>query len=132
LLTSRPGDIAITHRLPEGFRRGDVISLELVARGAGRAAGAGGAASDDVASVAVRYRRLDQSHAYRQAEMNADRRDGRWAVQIPAGYADSAYPMQYFFVVRGRNGNAWLYPGLGEDLCGQPYFVIRSASSRTN
>jgi len=77
--------------------------------------------------VSLRYRRLDQSDAYRQAEMHAGAGQGRWAGEVPAGYADSPYPVQYFFVLRGRNGIAGLYPGLGEDLCGQPYFVVRSA-----
>ena len=45
LLTSRPGGVELTHRPPDGFRRGDAIPLELVA---------GGTAPDEVAGVAVR------------------------------------------------------------------------------
>jgi hypothetical protein len=122
LVTSRPGGVEITHRPPDGFRRGEAIRLELVA---------GRTAPDEVAGVAVRYRRLDQSDAYRRVEMDADVRASRWAAEIPAAYVDSAYPVQYLFVLRSRSGNAWLYPGLGEDLCGQPYFVIRSARGTT-
>ena len=118
MLTSHADAGAVTHQPPDGFRRGEAIPVELLARGA---------AHDEVSSVSLRYRRLDQSDAYRQAEMHSRAGQGRWAGEIPAGYADSRYPVQYFFALRGRSGNAGMYPGLGEDLCGQPYFVVRSA-----
>jgi hypothetical protein len=118
MLTSHPDASAVTHQPPDGFRRGEAIPVELVARGAAR---------DEVSRVSLRYRRLDQSDAYRQAEMHTRAEQGRWTSEVPAGYADSPYPVQYFFVLRGRGGNAGMYPGLGEDLCGQPYFVVRSA-----
>ena len=47
---------------------------------------------------------------------------------IPAAYADSDYPLQYYFELReGDKGQAWLYPGFNATLTNQPYFVIRQA-----
>jgi hypothetical protein len=56
-------------------------------------------------------------------EMAAEGR--RYRAEIPAGYADSPYPLQYYFELRRSPTEAWLYPGFGDDLAGQPYFVLR-------
>jgi hypothetical protein len=114
LITHGPGGVAVTHRPPAAFRRGEPIPIEL---------GVEGAAAGEIAGVSLRYRRLDQSETYRQVEMHPEAR--RWVAAVPAGYADSPYPVQYRFVLCGRGGSVWLHPGLGPDLDGQPYFVVR-------
>jgi hypothetical protein len=45
---------------------------------------------------------------------------------IPAIYADSPFPLQYFFAVT-QDGSADMLPGLAPDLCNQPYYVLRQA-----
>jgi len=117
LLTSRADSVAVTHDPPASFRRGEAIPLVLLGAGAAR---------DEIAGAAVRFRRLDQSEAWRRVEMEPDGAE-RWVAQVPAGYADSPFPVQYFFVLSGRVRTAWQHPGLGDDLCGQPYLVVRSA-----
>jgi hypothetical protein len=48
-----------------------------------------------------------------------------FTVRVPAGDLDGTYALAYAFVVRETSGVAWRYPGLGADLCRQPYFVVR-------
>jgi hypothetical protein len=45
---------------------------------------------------------------------------------IPAAYTDSPFPLQYFFALM-QDGRADMAPGLGADLCNQPYYVLRQA-----
>ena len=45
---------------------------------------------------------------------------GGFRAQIPAEYTRSPFPMQYYFVLEGTG----MYPGLGPNLSGQPYFVV--------
>ncbi len=54
--------------------------------------------------------------------------DGRiWRAAIPSEYTQSPYPLQYYFEMRVAPESAVLYPGLGKELTGQPYFVVRKA-----
>jgi hypothetical protein len=53
-------------------------------------------------------------------------RDGQvWRAAITAEYTQSPYPLQYYFELRESPESAVLYPGLGEQRTGQPYFVAR-------
>ena len=114
LMSHKLAGFAVMHRPLESFRRGEPIPVALAVEGV---------AAHEVAGVSLRYRRLDQSKTYRQVEMDAE--GGRWVAAVPAGDADSPYPVQYRFVLRGRDASAWLHPGLGPDLDGQPYFIVR-------
>jgi hypothetical protein len=78
-----------------------------------------------VSSVQLRYRRVNQAEAYRQKAMAAA--NGRYEATIEGDYADSPFPLEYYFELRDEGGKAWLYPGFGRDFVGQPYFVIRQA-----
>jgi hypothetical protein len=98
-------------KAPPTFRRGAPIPIE-----ARRSAGDSG-----VASVVLRYRRVDQAETYREAEMRLS--GDTFAAEIPADYTDSPFGVLYLFEVRGGKGSTGLYPGFGPDLCGQPYFV---------
>jgi hypothetical protein len=44
---------------------------------------------------------------------------------IPADCTQSPYPVQYYFEVKDAPESAGLFPGLGEHLTRQPYFVVR-------
>jgi len=37
-----------------------------------------------------------------------------------------AFPLEYYYEFSGESGRPALYPGLGQNLCDQPYFVLRS------
>ncbi len=76
-------------------------------------------------SARLYYRRVTQAERYESTEMQL--RDGRHRATIPANYTDSHYPLEYYFELKQGPESAWLYPGFGEDLTNQPYFVVRRA-----
>jgi hypothetical protein len=100
------------HTPPAMFHAGQAVALALVP-------------DRKIASARLYYRHVDQAERYGHADMTAQ--DGAWRAEIPAAYTQSAYPLQYSFELRGDAKNAWLYPGLGPDLIGQPYFVLQKA-----
>ena len=118
--TSQPGFRAASrqsrprcqHLPPTTFRRGESIPLVIAVEAGYR-----------LSSAVLHYRHVDQSAAYRVLDMSADGR--RYRAEIPAGYADTDYPLLYYFELHGPQGAAWLHPGLNPDLANQPYFVVR-------
>ena len=123
-LDDAPPRATCSHVPPASFQRGQPVTVELAVRADGEGAGP--------ISVRLRYRRVSQAESYRVVEMEraAGVQDGvehYWAT-IPGDYADSPYPLQYFFELREGRGarvRAWLHPGLAADLANQPYFVVR-------
>jgi hypothetical protein len=100
------------------------VPIQLAVRDAGGARGPVG--------VRLRYRHVNQAETYRVADMEAagQGRDAAvYQATIPGEYTDSAYPLEYFFELRGGTGTAWLYPGFNAELSNQPYFLLRQASS---
>jgi hypothetical protein len=77
------------------------------------------------ASVLLNFRRVNQAEAWRSEPMEPE--NGTWRASIPSDYADTGFPLQYYFSYNDPAGRASLYPGLGGDLTGQPYFVLRQA-----
>ena len=102
------------HLPPATFGPGKPIPLEIAAE-----------AGYKLASATLHYRHVDQSDEYRVAEMSGD--GGRYRAVIPGEYTGSAYPVLYYFVLRDYKGDAWIYPGLNNDLANQPYFIVRRA-----
>jgi hypothetical protein len=78
------------------------------------------------ATVRLLYRHVDQAERFEAVEMQGHERTYRAA--IPAAYADSDYPLQYYFEIKEGSGKKSLYPGLGAELTQQPYFVLRRRS----
>lgn len=78
-----------------------------------------------ITGVLLHYRHVDQAENYRTAPMQM--REGEFATTIPAPYTQSKFPLEYFFEVRGGEGEVGLYPGFAPELTNQPYFVVRSA-----
>jgi len=74
-------------------------------------------------SVRLFYRHVNQSERYEITEMLLV--GNHFKAAIPAVYTNSQYPLQYYFELR-HGSQAWLFPGLGRPLRGQPYFVISS------
>ena len=79
---------------------------------------------DAFASVTLHYRRVNQAEPWRAEPMKKE--SGRHAAVIPADYADSAFPLQYYFELRGGSSlDACLYPGFDAAWSSQPYVVVR-------
>ena len=72
------------------------------------------------------YRHVNQAEKYESTDMQ--REGERFGAVIPASYTKSKYPLQYYFELRPTADNAWLFPGLGNNLRTQPYFVVRPLS----
>jgi hypothetical protein len=102
--------IEAVHTPPGAFRRGQSVVLSLDARSA------------QAARLHVRH--VNQSEAWQEIAM--DGKEGRFTATIPAAYTDSPFPLQYFFALM-QDGRADMAPGLGADLCNQPYYVLRQA-----
>jgi hypothetical protein len=73
------------------------------------------------------YRHVNQAERYQSTEMR--RENNRFRATIPASYMDSKYPLQYYFELRRAADNAWFFPGLGDNLQTQPYFVVSSGAN---
>jgi hypothetical protein len=101
-----------THARPLGFRPNVELPIEVKVIDA-----------PAVTSVACYYRHLTQAERFEHVEMTAS--GSIYRATIPAAYTDSPYPLQYYFVVKGRPTAAALFPGLGAELRDQPYFVLR-------
>jgi hypothetical protein len=71
------------------------------------------------------YRHVNQSERYQTAPMEAQ--GSTYRAVIPAGYTDSPYPLQYYFVLKPENAQASLYPGFAANLSNEPYFVIQKS-----
>jgi len=82
------------------------------------------AAAKDYTAVRLHYRRVNQAERWQSTAMESTGR--RWRNSVPAEYTQSPYPLQYYFELHESPASATLYPGLGEQLTGQPYFVVRS------
>lgn len=105
----------VIHTPPMAFRRGEPIPIAMQIDGAGPA---------DGTVVRLRYRPVDQSRTYAELEMHGDA--NRFVASIPGADSDTPFAMQYFFAIHDSGGDAWLHPGLGPELAGRPYHVIRS------
>jgi hypothetical protein len=107
--------VDVRHTPKRTFTRGQPLEIAItVSRGA-------------MHPLAIRlyYRHVNQSERYQSAEMRAN--ENRFSATIAADYTNSKYPLQYYFEMRRAADNAWLFPGLGSKLQGQPYFVVRSS-----
>ncbi len=111
----RRSSAACTHQPPGGFRPKEPVAIEIAVE-KGR----------KLAAVRLYYRHVNQAERFESAAMEA--RDNVYRANIPAGYTDSPYPLQYYFEFREGPEKAWLYPGFAANLANQPYFVLRAAT----
>jgi hypothetical protein len=77
------------------------------------------------AAAELRYRHIHQAEAWQSLPMTVS--SERVNAEIPGAYTDTAFPIQYYFMVRHPNRSTTLVPGLGESLTTQPYFLVRTA-----
>jgi hypothetical protein len=111
--------LEVQHRPPRGFTPGQPVEIHVAV------------AASATRPVAVRlyYRHVNQAERYQSAEMQAN--ESRFRATIPADYTNSKYPLQYYFELRRSADNAWLFPGLGDNLKTQPYFLVRAFANRS-
>jgi hypothetical protein len=102
--------VACRHTPPARFRPGNPMALEF-------------AVDKASASVRLHYRRVNQAERWQATPMQFT--DRLWRAAIPAAYTESPYALQYYLEVMEAPGSVALYPGFGEHLTGQPYFVVR-------
>lgn len=102
------------HAPPAGFRPGQPLPLEL------------SLANAEGVWVHLYYRHVNQAERWVVAPMETQ--DGRFRAAIPAAYAESPYPLQYYFELGEGPEKIWLYPGFASDVANQPYFVVRAAA----
>ena len=111
---SQRNSVACHHTPPAHFVPGELLPLVLSI-----------APTAPPVSVRLYYRHVNQSERYQIAEAAAQGRE--YHAEIPASYAKSIYPLQYYFELKQGPETAWLYPGFAPDLANQPYFVVRCA-----
>ncbi len=100
----------VGHKPPSTFRPGQPLMIDF-------------AAHQEYTSVQLRYRRVNQAERWQSMAMESD--GHVWKGGIPAEYTQSPFPLQYYFELKQSPTRAALYPGFGEQLTGQPYFVVR-------
>jgi hypothetical protein len=118
-LDEAPPSLDYAHVPPGYFEPGRPVAIELGVRST---------AEDLPISVRLHYRHVNQAESYRVVAMPGGH--GAYSATIPGDYTDSAYPLQYFFEMRSGSTQAWLYPGLSQDLANQPYLIIRRHAER--
>jgi hypothetical protein len=95
---------------PASFEPGAPLTLTLAV------------ADQDIQTARLHYRHVNQAEAWQVAD--ADASNGVFGASIPSGYTSSAFPLQYYFELRGAQRSD-LFPGLAPDLANQPYVIIR-------
>jgi hypothetical protein len=104
--------LAVTHAAPASFTPGTALDLLAAVR-------------QDLTKATLWYRHVNAAERWTALAMESTA-DG-WRAAIPAAYADSPYPLQYYFEFRAAPDKAWIWPGFDEKLLNQPYVVVRSA-----
>jgi len=108
-------DVVLEHARPEAFQPGQPVIIEATVPPAG------------LGEVKLWYRRVNQAEAWRAEPMHPNGR--AWRAVIPAGYTDSPYPLQYYFELRHKDGNAALWPAFNATRTNFPYLIIRTRRS---
>ena len=106
----------VKHQPPDAMHRGRPLQVEATLAAAGQAQGV---------TARLHYRRMNQAEAWQVADMQGQ--GNRFTAAIPAEYADSPFPLQYYFGLRDASGRVQLIPGFESDLSGEPYYVVRQA-----
>ena len=107
----------VSHTPPASFIRGQPVNLALTPA-TGQAA---------PSQVLLYYRHTNPAEPWRSAPVQLAA-DGFHA-SIPADYANSPYPLTYYFEITPPSTRPVLYPGFAADLANQPYFLVRSSAS---
>jgi hypothetical protein len=109
---NRPS-VHCVHAPPSTFHPGEPLSLSLSAAG-------------HAGAVHLYYRHVNQGERWVSMEMQ--RSNNVYGAAIPGDYTNSAYPLQYYFVLRRGSEAAWFFPAFNATLSNQPYYAIAERS----
>ena len=98
------------HTPPATFHPGEPLTLSMHA---------GSAASGP---FYLHYRHVNQGERWLQMEMKPGR--GGQVATVPGEYTQSEYPLEYYFELRGKSGEALMYPAFNSTLSNQPYYAV--------
>jgi hypothetical protein len=76
-------------------------------------------------SAQLWYRHFNQAEKFQKMEMLPLPESDRHHARIPASYADTLFPLQYYFEIRQGPEQVSLYPGFDANHANQPYFLVR-------
>ena len=77
---------------------------------------------DEVVSIHIHYRHVDQAERWKRVEMQGD--GGSFTAAIPADYTNSEFSLEYYFDLAGKSGATRLEPAFNETLSNQPYYTV--------
>jgi hypothetical protein len=109
--TDQPS-LRVEDDLPDRFEPGRALAIRALPERSG------------YRSARLFYRRVNQAETWGSVEM--ERAGEAFSAAIPAEIAGIQFPLQYYIVFSNEHGQAFA-PGLGNDLCGQPYFLAMPA-----
>ncbi len=110
--TGRPGRPALecSHKPPLSFDAGAPLALSVTAL-----------VPDEVVSIRIHYRHVDQAERWKRVEMQGDA--GVFTAAIPADYTTTEFPLEYYFDLAGKSGATRLEPAFNDSLSNQPYYT---------
>jgi hypothetical protein len=100
------------HTPPPGLASDADVALELRM-----------AAGHSASEVLCHYRHVNQAERFEIVAM--ERQGSVFRANIPAAYASSPYPLQYYFTLAMEPTGSAMFPGLGSQRMSLPYFVLR-------
>jgi hypothetical protein len=103
--------VACDHTPPASFEAGAPLRLLITVL-----------VPDEVSSIRLHYRHVDQAERWKRVEMQGD--GGRFTAAIPADYTQSDFPLQYYFDLVGKSGAARLEPAFNATFSNQPYYTV--------
>ncbi len=109
----RPGRplVECNHLPPTSFEPGAPLALSATVL-----------VPDEVISIRLHYRHVDQAERWRRVEMQGD--GGSYMAAIPADYTNSDFPLEYYFDLVGKSGASRLEPAFNATLSNQPYYTV--------
>ena len=109
----RPGrpTLACVHKAPLSFDAGAPLALAVTAL-----------VPDEVVSVRLHYRHVDQAERWKRVEMQGD--GVTFTAAIPAAYTNSGFSLEYYFDLAGKSGATRLELAFNETLSNQPYYTM--------
>ena len=93
------------HTPPARFQPGTAVTVTLAVEG------------KQPAGATLHYRHVNQVERFQMAAMEGT----PWRGAIPAEFTNTSFPLMYYFSLE----DTAMFPGIGSNLAGQPYFVLR-------
>jgi hypothetical protein len=102
---------ACSHQPPASFEPGAPLTLAVTVL-----------VPEEVSSIRLRFRHVDQAERWTRVEMQGD--GGIFSVAIPADYTQSDFPLEYYFELVAKSGAARLEPAFDATFSNQPYYTV--------